>query len=79
MVAARLARDAMRLAFLMAESYAPYSKWLGTAFTRLPDPDGLGACLVGAVHRSAAEREAALPGAYERLARSWPPSRSWAA
>jgi hypothetical protein len=68
-VAARLARDAMRLALLMARRYAPYSKWLGTAFSRLPDPDGLSTCLVGALHGSAAERGAALAGAYERLAR----------
>jgi hypothetical protein len=68
-VAARLTRDAMRLALLMARRYAPYGKWLGTAFHRLPDPDGLGTCVVGALHGSAAEREAALAGAYERLAR----------
>jgi hypothetical protein len=34
-VAARLARDQIRLAFLLERRYAPYSKWLGTAFTRL--------------------------------------------
>ncbi|MBI3913706.1 MAG: DUF4037 domain-containing protein [Chloroflexi bacterium] len=34
-VAARLVRDVMRLAFLMERQYAPYSKWLGTAFARL--------------------------------------------
>lgn len=36
MLAARLTRDIMRLAFLYARRYAPYSKWLGTAFSRLP-------------------------------------------
>lgn len=46
---ARLARDAMRLALLQARAYAPYSKWLGSAFTRLPDPEGLGALLTEAV------------------------------
>ena len=30
MVAARLARDVMRLAFLLERRYAPYSKWLGS-------------------------------------------------
>lgn len=35
-VAARLARDVMRLCLLMARRYPPYSKWLGTTFTRLP-------------------------------------------
>ncbi len=35
LVAARLVRDLMRLAFLLERRYAPYSKWLGTAFARL--------------------------------------------
>ena len=35
-VTARLVRDMMRLAFLMQRRYAPYSKWLGTAFAKLP-------------------------------------------
>ena len=35
-VTARLARDLMRLCLLMARRYPPYSKWLGTAFARLP-------------------------------------------
>ncbi|MBX3011135.1 MAG: DUF4037 domain-containing protein [Caldilineaceae bacterium] len=35
LVAARLARDLMRLAFLLERRYAPYSKWFGTAFARL--------------------------------------------
>jgi hypothetical protein len=34
-IAARLVRDLMRLAFLIERQYAPYSKWFGTAFTRL--------------------------------------------
>ncbi len=34
-LAVRLARDAMRLCFLQERTYAPYSKWLGTAFSRL--------------------------------------------
>ncbi|MEZ4768019.1 MAG: DUF4037 domain-containing protein [Caldilineales bacterium] len=34
-VAARLVRDLMLLAFLHERRYAPYSKWLGTAFSRL--------------------------------------------
>jgi hypothetical protein len=34
-IAARLVRDLMRLGFLLEKRYAPYSKWLGTAFTRL--------------------------------------------
>lgn len=34
-VTARLVRDLMKLCFLMERRYAPYSKWLGTAFSRL--------------------------------------------
>ena len=34
-VAARIVRDLMKLCFLMEQQYAPYSKWLGTAFARL--------------------------------------------
>jgi hypothetical protein len=33
---ARIARDVMRLWLLMARTYPPYSKWLGSAFARLP-------------------------------------------
>jgi hypothetical protein len=35
LVAARLAGALMRLCFLMEKRYAPYSKWFGTAFSRL--------------------------------------------
>jgi hypothetical protein len=35
-ILARLVRDAMRLAFLLERRYAPYSKWLGSAFATLP-------------------------------------------
>jgi hypothetical protein len=35
-VTARIARDLMRLCLLMNRTYPPYSKWLGTAFARLP-------------------------------------------
>jgi hypothetical protein len=35
LVAARLVRDLMRLCFLLERRYAPYTKWLGTAFARL--------------------------------------------
>ena len=34
-VAARLVREIMKLSFLMEGQYAPYSKWLGTAFGKL--------------------------------------------
>ena len=35
LVAARLVRDVMRLAFILERTYAPYTKWFGTAFSRL--------------------------------------------
>ena len=41
-LAARLAREAMRLCFLQERRYAPYSKWLGSAFARLPAHESLG-------------------------------------
>jgi hypothetical protein len=34
-LAARLVHDLMQLCFLMEKSYAPYSKWFGTAFAQL--------------------------------------------
>jgi len=34
-VAARLVRDVMRMCFLQERRYAPYSKWLGSAFREL--------------------------------------------
>jgi hypothetical protein len=41
-VAARLARDAIRLCFLLERRYAPYSKWLGSAFARLESAADIG-------------------------------------
>jgi len=40
-VAARLVREIMKLAFLMEKQYAPYSKWLGMAFSKLKIADKL--------------------------------------
>ena len=69
-LAARLARDVMRLAPLIARRYAPYSKWLGTAFARLDHPDGLDRFLMDAVHAPDPEtRETALGRAYVAVAR----------
>jgi predicted N-acetyltransferase YhbS len=68
-VTARLARDLMRLCLLMHRRYPPYSKWLGTAFARLPGVDGIGASLTAA---SCAgdwrTRERNLCAAYEAVA-----------
>jgi hypothetical protein len=41
-LAARLAREAMRLCFLQERRYAPYTKWFGSAFARLPAHESLG-------------------------------------
>ncbi|WP_017573253.1 DUF4037 domain-containing protein [Nocardiopsis halotolerans] len=40
-VAARVVRDLMRLALLLSRRYPPYSKWLGSAFSRLPGAEEL--------------------------------------
>jgi Domain of unknown function (DUF4037) len=69
-IAARLARDAIRLALLMRKIYPPYSKWLGTAFARLPGVDVLRGELSAAVKAATwPERERGLCGAYEELVR----------
>jgi hypothetical protein len=68
-VAARIARDLMRLWFLFNRTYAPYSKWLGSAFAQLPDSAPLGAALSDAIAaRDYPSREAALVTAYEMVA-----------
>ena len=69
-VAARLVRDVMRLALLMARTYAPYTKWLGTAFAGLDHGDGLDRDLEATLAAGTlADRERALVTAYEKVAR----------
>lgn len=69
-VAARLVRDVMRLALLQSRTYAPYTKWLGTAFARLDHADGLDQVLADATAAARFEdREHALVTAYELVAR----------
>jgi len=68
-VTARLARDLMRLCLLMHRRYPPYSKWLGTAFARLPGAGGLTASLTAAVSAGGwPAREQRLRDAYEAVA-----------
>jgi len=56
----------MRLALLIGRRYAPYSKWLGTAFADLPGLDGLGSGLAEAMAAEAlTAREEALGRAYQ--------------
>ena len=69
-LAARLARDLIRLCFLMERKYAPYIKWLGTAFARL----ACGAELSGIFARAMSsnswpERERHMCAAYAHVAR----------
>jgi hypothetical protein len=68
-VAARLTRDLMRLCFLLERRYAPYSKWLGTAFSRLACAPRLQPVLRGVLSAPDwRERERRLSAAYEIVA-----------
>ncbi|GIH72031.1 hypothetical protein Mth01_42840 [Sphaerimonospora thailandensis] len=49
LVAGRLVRDLMRLCLLLTRRYAPYAKWLGSAFRQLPIAEKLTPSLRGAV------------------------------
>lgn len=70
LVASRIVRRLMRLCFLYERRYAPYSKWFGTAFSRLACGPELvplmRAALAAADWR---EREQRLAAAYEAVAR----------
>lgn len=67
-IAARLIRDMIRLALLLDRRYAPYQKWLGTAFRRGRHPDDLPLHLAAALHaRDVTARESALAAAYTAL------------
>lgn len=69
-IAARLVRDIMRLSFLMERRYAPYSKWLGSAFAQLDIHSEIGGALLEATEATRYKsREAALVAAVEALAR----------
>jgi Domain of unknown function (DUF4037) len=68
-VTARLARDLMRLCLLMHRRYPPYSKWLGTAFARLPGTAALAASLAAALSAGSwPAREQHMREAYETVA-----------
>jgi hypothetical protein len=69
LIAARLAQDLMRLAFLLERRYAPYSKWFGVAFRRLEAAGSLGPLLEAALAAGDWKgREAHLAQAYELMA-----------
>jgi Domain of unknown function (DUF4037) len=68
-VAARLVRDLMRLSFLLERRYAPYTKWLGSAFAQLDSHAEIGAALVQVLAADDyVQREAALVTAVKALA-----------
>jgi hypothetical protein len=67
---ARLARDLMRLCFLLERRYAPYPKWFGSAFARLDAAGEVGAPLERAIAATDyPAREEALVEAVEAVAR----------
>jgi hypothetical protein len=69
-VAARLVREIIRLCFLIERQYAPYSKWLGTAFARLSCGPSLDPILRDVLHAATwQDRHRPLGIAYETTAR----------
>ena len=69
---ARIARELIRLSFLIEKRYAPYSKWLGSAFRSLRTASGLTPHLDVALEaKDYPAREAALCSAYEYVARCY--------
>jgi hypothetical protein len=65
LVAARLVRDLMRLCFLMERQYAPYMKWLGTAFAQLSCAAELAPVLTAVLSADSwQDRETDLSAAY---------------
>ena len=70
LIAGTLVRDLMRLCFLIERRYAPYSKWFGTAFSRLDAAPALSPTLQGVLRAEHwQERERHLCAAYEVAAR----------
>jgi hypothetical protein len=68
-ILARLARDVMRLWFLLERTYWPYTKWLGASFARLPGSGPLATALAAAVNGATHDdREASLLAAYQYVA-----------
>jgi hypothetical protein len=68
-IAARLCRDVMAMGFLLERRYAPYAKWFGSSFSRLPIAALLSPHLEAALGASAWQpRGEALAAAYMVLA-----------
>jgi hypothetical protein len=69
-VAGRIVRDLMRLWLLFERTYAPYSKWLGTAFARLASTAEIKPILAEVLAAPTyPARESALVSAYQAVAR----------
>jgi hypothetical protein len=69
LIGARLARDIMRLGFMQEKSYAPYSKWFGSAFKQLTCAETLWPVLQEALSaRNWQAREGFLVQAFEIIA-----------
>ena len=70
LIGSRLVRDVIRLCFLMERTYAPYPKWLGTAFKQLACADRLWPILQGALQATTwQDREGYLVQAYTIIAK----------
>ncbi len=68
LIAARIVQSLMRLCFLMEKKYSPYSKWFGSAFSRLSSGKDLGDTLHQVLNSSDwKQRETALSKAHERV------------
>jgi hypothetical protein len=65
---AQLVQELMRLCFLIERQYAPYSKWFGTAFSRLPCGPTIEPLLRNVLQaQDWTEREEALAAAYRAV------------
>jgi hypothetical protein len=70
LIAARQVHRLMRLCFLMERKYAPYTKWFGTAFSKLECASELGPIFEDVLSSSTwKERESNLARAYRVIAR----------
>lgn len=70
LIAGRLVRSIMQLCFLMARQFAPYAKWFGSAFAKLPVAAELLPILRDIQTAADAERrQTTLCAAYEQLNR----------
>ncbi len=68
-IAARLVRELMRLCFLMEKQYAPYSKWFGSAFSKLDCASVLAPIFTDVMHSTDWKaREMHLANAYTTIA-----------